>query len=107
MGACCIAEVDCKKQFGNINPKHVVCCIAEAASWLYHKRSWRASEVVWSIHHQLSKLNRPCVANNDKFWHMPNDLLERLWRFELLQNTVLQAVGKLLCRVTSIPMGGL
>ena len=86
-GACNIAKVDCKK-------KQVVPCATKAVSWEYHKHRRRASQVVRSVHHQVSNLDRVVVANNNKFWHMAHELLERLLRFKRLHNNVLHAVGK-------------
>ena len=78
----------------------------EASPWLYKKRCWRQINLHWSINKDSPKLDRAGQANHSKFWCLPHDVLTCLVRFELLHNNVLQAVGGLWRRNTSIPMGG-
>ena len=40
-GARSLTELDCKKQFDNINPRVVLQAFEEASNCLYKKRRWR------------------------------------------------------------------
>ena len=40
-GALSLTEMDCKKQFDNINPRAVLRSFKEASNWIYKKRRWR------------------------------------------------------------------
>ena len=101
-----LTELDCKKQFDNINPAVVLKSFSEASKWIYKKRRWRQVNLQWSINKDTPKLDRPGQATNTRFWHLEHDVLSRLLQFELQENNVLQSVGTLWRRETSIPMGG-
>ena len=72
-GARAIMEVDCKKQFDNIHPKDVTRAFGKATKWLTKKRRWRQHQLHWSICRDTPKLDRACMATNDKFWIVPHN----------------------------------
>ena len=105
-GAQSLTEMDCKKQFDNINPRAVLKSFTEASNWIYKKRHWRHVNLQWSVSKESAKLDRAGQATNRRFWCITHDLLSRLLKFELTENNMLQAVGTLWQREGSIPMGG-
>ena len=105
-GAVSLTEMDCKKQFDNINPRAVLRSFKEASNWIYKKRRWRQVNVQWSVRKESAKLDRAGQATNTRFWCITHDLLSRLLKFELTENNMLQAVGTLWKREGAIPMGG-
>ena len=92
-GAKSLTELDCKKQFDNINPTVVLKSFSEATKWIDKKRRWRQVNLQWSINKDTPKLDRPGQATNTRFWHLEHDVLSRLLQFELQENNVLQSVG--------------
>ena len=78
----------------------------EASNWLYKKRRRRQANLQWSVNRDSLKLDRAGQTTNSRFWCISHDLLTRLLNFEMQKNNVLQAVGTLWRRDTSIPMGG-
>ena len=105
-GARSLCEVDCKKQFDNINPSHVTTAFTEAADWLHRKRRWRQTQVIWSISRDNAKLDRAGEAESHRFWHLPHAQLREMLFFEVRENNFLLAAGSLWQRLDSIPMGG-
>ena len=105
-GAQPLTELDCKKHFDNIHPHPVLQSFKEASDWLYAKRRWRQANLPWSVSKDSPKLERAGRATNSQFWCLFHDLLTHLLKFELLHNNMVQAVGTLWQRDTSIPMGG-
>ena len=105
-GALSLTEMDCKKQFDNIQPRAVLKSFKEASNWIYKKRRWRQVNLQWSVSKESAKLDRTGQATNTRFWCITHDLLSRLLKFELTENSMLQAVGTLWKREGSIPMGG-
>ena len=53
-----LTELDCKEQFNRVRPKWVVKHMRDTSSWLYKKKRWRSSNLVWSIHKDHRKLDR-------------------------------------------------
>ena len=105
-GALSLTEMDCKKQFDNIQPRAVLKSFKEASNRIYKKRRWRQVNLQWSVSKERAKLDRAGQATNTRFWCITHDLLSRLLKFELTENNMLQAVGTLWKREGSIPMGG-
>ena len=101
-----LTELDCKKQFDNINPRAILQAFKEASHWLYKKRRWSQTQLQWSVNKDTPKLDRAGQATNSRFWCISHDLLMRLLKFEMQKNNVPHAVGTLWQRDTSIPMGG-
>ena len=97
-GAHSLTEVDCKKQFDNINPHSVTRAFRRATRWLYKKRRWRQQDLQWSIHCDTPQLDRAGVAASEKFWVLWHKCLERMLKLEFVDNNVLQAVGELWSR---------
>ena len=95
-GAQSLCEIDCKKQFDNIKPGNVTTAFNDAAHWLYRKRRWRQTEVVWSISQDSAKLDRAGEAASHRFLHLLHDLLSKmLLHFEMHENNFLLAGGSL------------
>ena len=57
IGARFISEVDCRDQFNNICPSTVANHLTSASAWLSKHRKWRMSEIEWSIHKDVKKLD--------------------------------------------------
>ena len=80
-GAGSLTELDCKKQFDNINPRAVLQAFKEASRWLCKKRHWRQTQLQWSVNKDTPKLDRAGQATNR--WCISHDLLTRLLKFEM------------------------
>ena len=105
-GALSLTEMDCKKQFDNINPRAILRSFKEASNWIYKRRRWRQVNLQWYVSKESAKLDRAGQATNTRFWCITHDLLSRLLKFEPTENNMLQAVGTPWKREGSIPMGG-
>ena len=98
--------MDCKKLFDDIKPGNVTTTFTDAAHWLYRKRRWRQTEVVWSISRDIAKLDRAGGAASHRSWYLPHDVLSKMLHFEMHENNFLLAGGSLWQLLGSIPMGG-
>ena len=50
LGLNCRTELDCKEPFNCVWPIWVTAHMPEASAWLYKKKKWRSTELVWRIH---------------------------------------------------------
>ena len=57
-GRTSVTELDCKEQCSNIQLLDVDSELTAASEWRSSKRRWRMKEIVWSVHHLHSKLDR-------------------------------------------------
>ena len=101
-----IGECDCSGQFNNIKPTTVMQDLSESVAWLAQRRSWKATEMIWSTHRDNKKLDRAGRGTSNRFTHLPHTELENLVYFSLLTDTYTQASGKIWARTGNIPMGG-
>ena len=52
-GFTAIAELDCKEQFNNIQPRTIEQHFKTGSEWLIARKRWRAKELTWSVHHTM------------------------------------------------------
>ena len=105
-GATCIGEAGCKEQFNRIKPSTTLEEIREASQFLYQKRRWGSTDIVWSIHRDCKALDRAGKAASASFWHLSHEELESMVRFSLTEHNTVWCAGSLWKRSGAIPMGG-
>ena len=101
-----ITELDCKEQFNKIQPGWIDSHMSEGIHFGIKRRRWRMKEVIWSIHHSVSALDRPGLGTSKQFRYLAHEELARYVSFELQQNNKRWTVGQLWGRDRCIPMGG-
>ena len=78
------------------------------SEWLYAKKRWRSSYLVWSDHKSHKKLDRVGVgrATSADLQVLSHERLMRLVEFDLTVNNRARAAGRLWVRSGCLPMGG-
>ena len=99
-----MSEPDCKEQFNFVQPADV--CMEKASSWLSSKRRWRMNEIVWSVHHMHSMLDRAGKATPSGFRYITHQQLCSIVDHELSNNNACWALGRVWVPPNCIPMGG-
>ena len=101
-----MTELDCKEQFNSVQPKDVQAHMVNASAWLSSKRRWRMAEVIWSIHHMYSALDRAGKATASGFRYITHQQLTEIVSHELGNNDACWASGRVWVHMNCIPMGG-
>ena len=101
-----VTELDCKEQFNYVHPTDVEDHMVKASDWLSAKRRWRMPEVVWSIHHMHSALDRVGKATAAGFKYVTHQQLTAIVAHELSKNNACWAAGTVWVCTNCIPMGG-
>ena len=101
-----ITELDCKEQFNFVQPTDVQDHVVRASAWLRSKRRWRMSEVVLSVHHMHSTLDRAGKASAYGFRYITHGQLCSIVQHELSKSNACWAAGNVWVRTNCIPMGG-
>ena len=105
-GMTAIAELECKEQFNNIPPQTVIDHLHACTNWLKKRCRWRASELVWSVHHTHSRLDRAGKAASHGFRYVSHEALSGIVTQELTENNGCFGAGSIWKRTNCIPMSG-
>ena len=80
--------------------------MVKASAWLSAKRRWRMAEVIWSVHHMHSALDRAGKATATGFKYITHQQLTAIVGHELSKNNACWAAGTVWVRTNCIPRGG-
>ena len=105
-GMTAIAELDGKEHFNNITPQKAVHHLSFCADWLAKRYCWRASELVWGVHHTEWCLDRAEKASSAGFPFVSHAKLITIVGQELTCNDGCFSAGHVWTRTNCIPMGG-
>ena len=81
--------------------------LSDCSKWLIKRCRWRASELVWSVHHPHSRLDRAGKTNSQGFKFVSHSELSAIGKPELTSNKGCFSVGRVWTRTKGIPMGNL
>ena len=101
-----VTQLDCKEQFNLVQLANVQQHKEQASAWLSAKRWWQMSEIVWSVHHMHSALDRAGKATASGFRYITHDRLCSIIAHELENNNACWAAGRVWVRTNCIPIGG-
>ena len=105
-GFTAIAELECKDQFNNIEPGTIEEHLKADSEWLIARKWCRGKEVIWSVHHAHTKMDRAGKAFGGSFHCVIHDELVKIVSHELTNNNGCYSTGSLWARTNCIPMGG-
>ena len=93
-GMTAIAEIDGKEQFNTIPPQTVIDHLTAYSKWLGARCCWRASELVWSVHHTHSRLDRAGKAASQGFRYVTHQELTAIVTQQLTANNGCFGAGR-------------
>ena len=101
-----VTKLHCKDHFNYVQPTNVEDHMVDASAWLNAKRRGRMVEVVWSVHHMHSALDRVAKATAAGFKYVTHQQLTAIVGHELSKNNACWAAGTVWVRTNCIPMRG-
>ena len=80
--------------------------LRNASQFLYYRKRWGASSIIWHIHCDLKTLDRAGKAASASFWHFSQEELISIIKFSLTEDNFVWCAGSLWPCTDAIPMGG-